>query len=50
MTSDASTIEDDGGTRMKTNGSDSSRVLCSLLHKDVMVEHTPYGSLFLRER
>ena len=47
---DASAIEDHGGTKMKTNGADSARVLHSLLHKDVMVGHTPRGGLFLRER
>ena len=43
----ASAIENDGGTKMKTNGADSARILRSLLHKAVMVGHTPRGSLFL---
>ena len=47
---DASAIEDDGGTKMKTNGADSARILHSLFHKGVMVRHTPRGSLCLRER
>ena len=46
---DASAIEDDGGTKMKTNGGDSARILRSLLHKDIMVGHMPRGNLFLRE-
>ena len=47
---DASAIEDHGGTKMKTNGTDSDRILRSLLHKGVIGGHTPRGSLFLRER
>ena len=47
---DASAIEDHGGTKMKTNGADSAKILRILLHKGVMVGHTPRGSLFLRER
>ena len=39
-----------GGTKMKTNGTDSARILCSLLHKGVMIGPTPRGSFFLRER
>ena len=42
-----SAIEDDGGTKMKTNGADSARILRSLLNKGVMVGHMPCRSLFL---
>ena len=42
---DAPAIEDDGGTKMKTNGADSARILRSLLYKGVMVGYTPRGSL-----
>ena len=43
---DVSAIEDHGGTKMKTNGMDSARILRSLLHKGVMVGHTPRGRPF----
>ena len=36
MAFDASAIEDDGGTNMKTNDADSTRILRSLLHKSVL--------------
>ena len=40
MAFDPSAIEDDGGTNMKTNDVDSTRILRSLLHKSVLVGRT----------
>ena len=42
--------EDDGATKMKSNGAGCARILRSLLHRSVMVGRTPCGSLFLPER
>ena len=50
MACDVSPIEDDGGTNIKTNDADSTRILRSLLHKSILVRCTSCGSLFLRER
>ena len=41
---DASAIEDNGGTKMQTNGGDSARILRSLLHKGIMATWKPFPS------